>query len=106
MNSIKNINKDIILREKLALQRTLLANQSTFLSFLRTSMYFMMAGLTIQNVFDHSKYLILEIVLFVISGGVFLLGIYNYFKNKKEIEKSEVQIGNFKADYLVDNEYI
>jgi putative membrane protein len=26
-------NKDLILREKLALQRTLLANQSTFLAF-------------------------------------------------------------------------
>ena len=43
------MNKDLILREKLALQRTILANQSTFLSFLRTSMYFLMAGLSLTN---------------------------------------------------------
>jgi len=30
--------KDLILREELAIQRTFLANQSTFLSFLRSSM--------------------------------------------------------------------
>jgi putative membrane protein len=29
----QKINKDLILRERLALQRTVLANQSTFLAF-------------------------------------------------------------------------
>ena len=46
------MNKDLILREKLALQRTVLANQSTFLAFLRTAMYFLVAGLTINNLLD------------------------------------------------------
>jgi putative membrane protein len=40
MSNQKSINKDLILRERLALQRTVLANQSTFLAFLRTAMYF------------------------------------------------------------------
>jgi putative membrane protein len=40
MEEKKPKNKDLILREKLALQRTTLANQSTFLLLLRTSMYF------------------------------------------------------------------
>jgi putative membrane protein len=44
MSLNKAINKDLILRERLALQRTILANQSTFLSFLRTSLYFLIAG--------------------------------------------------------------
>ena len=43
------MNKDLILREKLALERTVLANQSTFLAFLRTSMYFLVAGVSINN---------------------------------------------------------
>ena len=43
------MNKDLILREKLALQRTILANQSTFLSFIRTSMYFLVAGISVNN---------------------------------------------------------
>lgn len=50
MSKLENsINKDLLLRENLALQRTILANQTTFLSFLRTSMYFLVAGLSIKN---------------------------------------------------------
>lgn len=45
----QKVNKDLILRERLALQRTVLANQSTFLSFLRTAMYFLIAGLSLKN---------------------------------------------------------
>jgi putative membrane protein len=93
-------NKDLILRERLAIQRTILANQSTFLSFLRTSMYFLMAGLTIQNLFQMGNYLFFEILLFVISGIVLLLGILNYFRHKKMIIESEIHVGDFKAEYL------
>jgi putative membrane protein len=50
MSNQKGINKDLILRERLAIQRTILANQSTFLAFLRTSMYFLIAGLSLKNV--------------------------------------------------------
>lgn len=95
-----NNNRDLILREKLALQRTELANQSTFLSFLRTSMYFLMAGLTIQNLFSQGNYVIFEILLFVISGVVLILGIYNYYRHKKIIKHSEKHIGDYKSDYL------
>lgn len=44
------MNKDLILRENLAIQRTIMANQTTFLSFIRTSMYFLVAGLSVQNI--------------------------------------------------------
>ena len=88
MNNQKSINKDLILRERLALQRTLLANQSTFLSFLRTSMYFLIAGLSLQNVLKIENSNIIEIVLFSVSGIIFLIGIGNYFKHKKSILKT------------------
>lgn len=38
----KRINKDLILREKLAIERTLL-------SFIRTSLYFVIAGMTVNS---------------------------------------------------------
>ncbi len=95
-----SINKDLILREKLALQRTELANQSTFLSFLRTSMYFLMAGLTLQNLFHGDKYAFFEILLFIISAVVIVLGIFNYFRHKKLINQSEVHVGNYQSEYL------
>jgi putative membrane protein len=93
-------NKDLILREKLALQRTILANQSTFLSFLRTSMYFLMAGLTLQNLFTMGNFVLFEVILFIISGVVFVLGIFNYFSHKKSIKESEIHVGDYKSEYL------
>ena len=67
MNVEKAINKDLILREKLALQRTILANQSTFLAFLRTSMYFSVAGLSVRSLLKIDNGFYLELILFSIS---------------------------------------
>ncbi|WP_409035373.1 DUF202 domain-containing protein [Lacihabitans sp. CCS-44] len=59
-------NKDLILRENLALQRTVLANQSTLLSFLRTSLYFTIAALSLHNLLKikNSPYLEIMLILF------------------------------------------
>jgi putative membrane protein len=99
MNSQKAINKDLILRERLAIQRTILANQSTFLSFLRTSMYFLIAGLSLKNVFKIENSITIEIVLFSFSVIILLIGILNYFKHKKSILENEKHIGDYQLDY-------
>ena len=93
------MNKDLILREKLALQRTVLANQSTFLAFLRTSMYFLIAGLTIDNVLQVQYGTLIRSVMFVIAGLLFVTGIINYFYQQRAIKNSEQHIGNYKLDY-------
>jgi putative membrane protein len=96
----KPLNKDLILRENLALQRTILANQSTFLSFLRTSMYFLVAGLSINNIFQLEEgALIYQITFYTISVSILAFGIYNYHKQKRKINESKAQIGNYKFDY-------
>jgi putative membrane protein len=99
MNSQKPINKDLILREKLALQRTVLANQSTFLAFLRTSMYFLIAGLSLKNVLKIENSIIIEIVLFSVSGIILLIGLVNYFKHKKSILENKKNIGDYQLEY-------
>jgi putative membrane protein len=99
MNNQKAINKDLILRERLAIQRTILANQSTFLSFLRTSMYFLIAGLSLKNVLKIENSITIEIVLFSFSGIILLIGILNYFKHKKSILENEKHIGDYQLDY-------
>ena len=95
----KSINKDLILRERLALQRTILANQTTFLAFLRTSMYFFIAGLTLKSLFkiDHSSFI--EISFFISSFLIFCIGVFNYFKHKKMILENEKHIGDYKMEY-------
>ncbi|WP_262249166.1 DUF202 domain-containing protein [Parapedobacter soli] len=93
------MNKDLILRERLALQRTILANQSTFLSFLRTSMYFAVAGISVDRLLDLPGGLIYEYILFVISAIVLVLGMINYIIHKKRISASEKHIGDYKLEY-------
>lgn len=92
-------NKDLILRENLALQRTDLANQRTFLSFLRTALYFAIAGLSLENVLQIKQYEIIEIVSFSIACLILIFGIINYFLNKKRINRSIKHIGNYQEEY-------
>ncbi len=95
----KKINKDLILRERLALQRTILANQSTFLSFLRTSMYFFIAGLSLESLLKIDDKFMIEWFLFISSFVIFCVGVFNYFKQKKMILENEKHIGDYKMDY-------
>jgi len=84
MKSEDKIKKDVILRERLALQRTILANQSTFLAYLRTSLYFFVAGLSITSLPNMTDSLAIEIFFFTSYFIIFLIGIINYFKQKND----------------------
>ena len=99
METKKAMNKDLILREKLALQRTILANQSTLLSFLRTAMYFMVAGLSIGSLIKVENSLIIEVVFFIFAFAIFVLGIFNFFRQKKSISDNKKHIGNYQLEY-------
>jgi putative membrane protein len=94
------MNKDLILREKLALQRTILANQSTFLSFIRTSMYFLVAGISINNLTAIPNKEVVELLLIGVAVVVFGIGIINFLSNSRKIKESEKHIGDFKDEYL------
>lgn len=94
------INKDLILREKLALQRTVLANQTTLLSFLRTAMYFLVAGLSVKNLLKVNNSLPFEVLFYVIAGFILVFGTINYVRQKKKINDSKRHIGSYQDDYL------
>lgn len=89
---LEQFNKDLVLREKLALQRTIMANQTTFLAFLRTSLYFVVAGLTIHQVLEVKGGHFFEGLFLSIAALLFLLGIINFFVQKRWIEKSKIHI--------------
>lgn len=93
----KTINKDLILRENLALQRTVLANQTTLLAFLRTSMYFLVAGLSIENIFQLEEgALIYQMMFYTISVSILTFGIFNYINQKRKINESKIHVGNYR----------
>lgn len=93
------MNKDLILRERLAIQRTHLANQTTFLSFFRTSLYLFVAGLSTENLLklptDHPAIFF----LFGLSPVILVVGIIQFFYQKKKIDEAEIHIGEYKDDY-------
>jgi putative membrane protein len=96
----KIFNKDLVLREKLALQRTVMANQTTLLSFLRTAMYFLVAGISIGSLIKVEKSILIQLAFFVASFLILIVGIANYMRQKRKINESEIHIGNYKTDYL------
>lgn len=96
------MNKDLILRERLALQRTILANQSTFLAFLRTSMYFLVAGVSLNNLKLIQNGQLVENIFIVIAFVLLIIGIINFVIQNKKIKKSEIHIGNYKFEYEND----
>lgn len=77
-----------------------MANQTTLLSFVRTALYFLIAGLSINSLLQLENSSIFEISFFIASFGLFVTGIINYFRQKKMIDESEKNVGNYKVDYL------
>lgn len=95
----RNEHEEPVLQEKLALQRTILANVTTFLSFLRTSMYFLVAGLSVRSLLDLGENDLIHIILYILSAIIFVLGVVNYFIHKKRIRRSKDRIGEYRKEY-------
>lgn len=91
----KAVNKDLILREKLAIERTEMANDRTLLSFIRTGLYFSIAGITIDELLRPSYGLGLVVFFWIVSISVVIIGIFRYVRQKKKISDSKKHIGNY-----------
>ena len=95
----KNINKDLILRERLALERTDMANDRTLLSFIRTGLYFAIAGISINELLQLRYGLALEIFFWVVAVFVVTAGIVKYIRQKRKMEQHKKNIGNYRLEW-------
>jgi putative membrane protein len=100
----KLINRDLILRERLAIERTAMANDTTLLAFIRTSLYFSIAGVSVNRLLNVSYGLLIEIVFWVIAVFFIVVGIIKYRKQKKSLKGSEKHIGDYKLNWETTNE--
>lgn len=73
------------LSEQLALDRTILANERTFLSYMRTSLTIFVVGITFIELLDSPIIEIIGILFLPIAFVIFILGIKIYLKIKKEL---------------------
>ena len=76
---------EMILRDHLAKDRTILANQRTLLSFLRTGLYLVVSAIAVFNVQVLEGISQLGYVLIGFSVLTVAFGIFNYYRFKKRI---------------------
>jgi putative membrane protein len=93
INEFKNKER-IILNDYLALERTRLANERTFFSFLRTSLYLVLAGIAFVQLQGFEELKWLGYVSIVFSIVFFVTGIITYFRLKNKLNKFYAQIPN------------
>ncbi len=90
--------QEFILRDYLAVERTILANESTFLSYVRTSVTFVAGGVTLMQVADLQSWQNVGTVAVSLGGLFFLFGcvqaikmsrkIKRFMKKKKEVDSN------------------
>jgi putative membrane protein len=80
-------SSEFILRDFLAIDRTILANQTTFLAYLRTALTLFVAGITFIKFFEN---LIVEIIgwVFMPTGvATFFVGLVRYNRIRLALER-------------------
>ena len=82
----KFLAKDLILRDYLAIERTILTNQATFLAYIRTSLTMMVVGVTLfQLALKNLPFQYLGLFIAIIGFFVFVYGSMESLKMKKKI---------------------
>ncbi|MBN1540464.1 MAG: DUF202 domain-containing protein [Candidatus Thermoplasmatota archaeon] len=76
----------LILRDHLALERTMLSNERTFLAYVRTTLTLLIGGVGLINFFEGNLAVrILGIFFIIASFPIFFLGSYKFISKRKEI---------------------
>ena len=78
---------DLILRYWLAIDRTKLANERTFLSYFRTSIVFLASGVSIVKISSLHEIKEVGMVLTILSPILFIIGYIRLVRVRKRIKK-------------------
>lgn len=79
--------RDLILRDKLAIERTKMANERTFLAYFRSSIFFLGTGVSIVEIHFFREIDIMGWIFVGISPVIFTIGFFRLNKVKKSIRK-------------------
>jgi inner membrane protein YidH len=99
-SDITTMNKDLVLREHLAIERTKLANERTLLTYIRTALYFLVAGSTLGHFVDTTFWRLMGLPLMILSVIIIIFGIVRFFNVKKTINESRKHIGNASVEFM------
>jgi len=79
--------KRIILRDYLAIDRTILSNQNTFLAYIRTALTLFVAGLTFIKFFDQAIIETVGWVFIPLGVTTFIIGTIRYNRIRKVLSR-------------------
>jgi putative membrane protein len=79
--------KQLITRDWLAIERTRLANERTFLSYFSTSVVLLGSGVSFFKLEVFSDVALLGLSLMIISPLTLLVGTFRFFRVKKNIRR-------------------
>ncbi len=77
--------QELVLRDELAIDRTVLANERTFLSYLRTSLSFAVVGGTILKFSDSPDLRVVGVIFLFLAGGSLGFGIWRSLTMRRRI---------------------
>jgi putative membrane protein len=96
----KNMNKDLVLREYLAIERTKLANERTLLTYIRTGLYFLVAGSTLGELIDTVFWNTMGTPLIIVGAIVTALGVVRFIRVGREIRNTRKHVGNASLEFI------
>ena len=77
----------LILRDHLALVRTRLANESTLLSYIRSSLYLLIGGLALLQVEGVHDLRWIGYMALVLSASFLIIGLYRYHTLRRQLNR-------------------
>lgn len=95
-----DLRRDLVLREYLAIERTRMANHRTLLSYLRTGLYFLVAGSTLGQLVKTTFWKYLGGPFIVVGIIIITIGLVIYFRSKRSLVESRKQIGSVKDEFI------
>jgi putative membrane protein len=94
------MNKDLILREYLAIERTKLANERTLLTYIRTGLYFLVAGSTLGHLIETAFWNMMGSPIIIVGVVIMAFGFIRFFRVTRVIETSRKNVGNASMDFI------
>ena len=87
MRSYENTQNELILRDYLAIDRTILANERTLLAYVRTCLGFFATGAALINFIENSLLAFLGYIFITAPVIIFVFGFYRFLKIKYKMKR-------------------
>jgi len=94
------MNKDLVLREYLAIERTKLANERSLLAYTRTGLYFVVAGSTLGELIDTTFWKMMGLPLIITGILITVLGVVRFIQVGREIKNGRKNIGDASMEFI------